>query len=70
MPGSNPDLSAIVPQAVDEAQRGGLRLLRPRGRVDPTSLADYRAAGGYEGLQPRPSRWVPRRSSRRSPRPA
>ena len=49
-PGSNPDLSAIVPQAVDESQRDGLRLLARVDRVDPTSLADYRASGGYEGL--------------------
>ena len=50
MPGSNPDLSAIVPQAVDDDRRESLRLLGRVGRVDPTSLADYRASGGYEGL--------------------
>ncbi|HEX7472323.1 MAG TPA: NAD(P)H-dependent oxidoreductase subunit E [Candidatus Limnocylindrales bacterium] len=50
MPGSNPDLRAIVPQAVDDALRGGLRLLARVGRVDPTSLAGYRASGGYDGL--------------------
>jgi NADH-quinone oxidoreductase subunit F len=49
-PGSNPDIAAIVPQAVDEHQRAGLRLLGRVGRVDPTSLADYRASGGYQGL--------------------
>jgi NADH-quinone oxidoreductase subunit F len=49
-PGSNPDLRAIVPQAVDEDGRADLRLLTRIGRVDPTSLADYRASGGYEGL--------------------
>jgi NADH-quinone oxidoreductase subunit F len=50
MPGSNPDLRAIVPQAVDDDLRGGLRLLARVGRVDPASLADYRASGGYEAL--------------------
>jgi NADH-quinone oxidoreductase subunit F len=50
MPGSNPDLSAIVPQAADDDQHAALRLLARIGRVDPTSLADYRASGGYEGL--------------------
>ena len=35
-----------VPQAGDD----GLRLLTRVGRVDPTSLAEYRASGGYEAL--------------------
>ncbi len=50
MPGSNPDLRGIAPQTVDEGERAGLRLLGRVGRVDPTSLADYRASRGYEGL--------------------
>jgi NADH-quinone oxidoreductase subunit F len=49
-PGSNPDLATIVPQTADETARPGLRLLGRIGRVDPTSLADYRASGGYQGL--------------------
>ena len=39
-------LRRSMPQAGTE----GLRLLRRVGRVDPTSLADYRASGGYEAL--------------------
>jgi NADH-quinone oxidoreductase subunit F len=39
-------LRRSMPQVGDE----GLRLLRRVGRVDPTSLADYRASGGYEAL--------------------
>ena len=31
--------------------RDGLRLLRRVGVVDPTSLDDYRAHGGYEALR-------------------
>ncbi len=41
-----PPIASIVPQAGSE----GLRLLARVGRVDPTSLADYRASGGFEGL--------------------
>jgi NADH-quinone oxidoreductase subunit F len=40
-----------APQAWDPAARSGLRLLRRVGRVDPTSLDDYRAHGGYEALR-------------------
>jgi NADH-quinone oxidoreductase subunit F len=36
-----------VPQAGDD----GLRLLARAGRVDPTSLDDYRATGGYAALE-------------------
>ena len=46
---SSQRLTAIrtsVPQAGD----GGLRLLTRIGRVDPTSLSDYRAHGGYRAL--------------------
>jgi NADH-quinone oxidoreductase subunit F len=40
-----------APQTADEATRGGLRLLRRVGVVDPSSLDDYRAHGGYEALR-------------------
>ena len=39
----------VLPQAGDPA----LRLLRRVGRVDPTSLDDYRAHGGYAALRAR-----------------
>ena len=39
-------LRRSMPQAGDE----GLTLLRRVGRTDPTSLADYRATGGYEAI--------------------
>jgi NADH-quinone oxidoreductase subunit F len=55
---------ALVPQVVAEdaapeggpgagaaPDRSGLRLLRRVGRIDPTSLDAYRAAGGYEPLR-------------------
>ena len=38
-----------IPQVEDAV--AGLRLLRRMGRVDPASLDDYRAAGGYEALR-------------------
>jgi NADH-quinone oxidoreductase subunit F len=41
--------SPSAPQTQDE-RRSGLRLLRRVGSVDPASLADYRAAGGYRAL--------------------
>jgi NADH-quinone oxidoreductase subunit F len=40
------NLRRTMPQAGDP----GLTLLRRVGRVDPTSLDDYRASGGYEAL--------------------
>jgi NADH-quinone oxidoreductase subunit F len=40
---------AAVPQVADGDQ--SLVLLRRVGRVDPTSLDDYRASGGYEALR-------------------
>ncbi|HTC85963.1 MAG TPA: NAD(P)H-dependent oxidoreductase subunit E, partial [Candidatus Acidoferrum sp.] len=40
------EIRLSVPQAGDD----GLRLLARVGRVDPASLTDYRASGGYEGL--------------------
>ena len=41
--------SPSAPQTQD-ARRGGLRLLRRVGHVDPTSLDDYVANGGYQAL--------------------
>ena len=41
--------SVRIPQVEDGAQ--GLRLLRRIGRIDPTSLDDYQAAGGYDALR-------------------
>ncbi|MGZ5306319.1 MAG: NAD(P)H-dependent oxidoreductase subunit E, partial [Actinomycetota bacterium] len=40
-----------TPQTLDAAQRSGLRLLRRVGAVDPTSIDDYQAHGGYEALR-------------------
>jgi len=40
-----------VPQATTPGGRRGLRLLRRVGAIDPTSLDDYRAHGGYEALR-------------------
>jgi NADH-quinone oxidoreductase subunit F len=45
--GAEPDVRASVPQA----GAPGLRLLARVGVSDPTSLADYRAHGGYLALQ-------------------
>ncbi len=42
---------ASAPQTSDPQERGTLRLLRRVGVVDPTSLDDYRAHGGYEALR-------------------
>src|SRR3954452_8530858 len=42
-----PDLSVSVPQA----GQPGLKLLARVGRIDPTSLDDYRAAGGFLALR-------------------
>ncbi len=43
---SRPDAGGAIPQA----GQAGLRLLARVGRVDPTSLDDYRTAGGYRAL--------------------
>lgn len=43
--------AASAPQTADAAAREGLRLLRRVGLVDPRSLDDYRARGGYEALR-------------------
>jgi NADH-quinone oxidoreductase subunit F len=40
-----------IPQAEAPEGRASLRLLRRVGVVDPRSLDDYRAAGGYEALR-------------------
>jgi NADH-quinone oxidoreductase subunit F len=40
-----------APQAADAGSRDSLRLLRRAGVVDPTSIDDYRAHGGYEALR-------------------
>ena len=39
-----------APQTWDPATRADLRLLRRVGHVDPASIDDYRAGGGYEAL--------------------
>jgi NADH-quinone oxidoreductase subunit F len=52
-----PDSSVVcagadtAPQTWDPATRAGLRLLRRVGAVDPSSIDDYRAQGGYETLR-------------------
>jgi NADH-quinone oxidoreductase subunit F len=43
--------SESAPQTTSAAMREGLRLLRRVGAVDPRSLDDYRAHGGYEALR-------------------
>ncbi len=40
-----------TPQTTDPGARGELRLLRRVGVVNPTSLEEYRAHGGYEALR-------------------
>ncbi|MEZ0234164.1 MAG: NADH-ubiquinone oxidoreductase-F iron-sulfur binding region domain-containing protein [Actinomycetota bacterium] len=40
-----------VPQAGEAGSRENLRLLRRVGHVDPSSIDDYRAHGGYEALR-------------------
>ena len=40
-----------APQTWDAPGREGLRLLRRVGVVDPSSIDDYRAHGGYEALR-------------------
>ncbi len=47
---TDPDAPS-APQTWDEPGRAGLRLLRRVGRVDPASIDDYRAQGGYEALR-------------------
>jgi NADH-quinone oxidoreductase subunit F len=45
------EVAISVPQAADDAGRAGLRLLARVGRIDPTSLDEYRAAGGMLALR-------------------
>ncbi len=45
------EVAISVPQAADAAGRAGLRLLARVGRIDPTSLDEYRAAGGMLALR-------------------
>jgi len=40
-----------VPQTWSQTDRAGLRLLRRVGLVDPASIDDYRAHGGFEALR-------------------
>ena len=47
---TDPSVSS-APQTWTEADRTDLRLLRRVGVVHPTSIDDYRANGGYEGLR-------------------
>ncbi len=47
--GASGDVSRSVPQAAGD--RSGLRLLARVGAIDPLSLDDYRASGGYEALR-------------------
>jgi NADH-quinone oxidoreductase subunit F len=44
------DAAVSVPQAAQDGQ-SGLMLLRRAGRVDPASIDDYRAHGGYDALR-------------------
>jgi NADH-quinone oxidoreductase subunit F len=48
---SPPDPGASAPQTSDGSGRQGLRLLRRVGVVDPGSIDDYRAHGGFEALR-------------------
>jgi NADH-quinone oxidoreductase subunit F len=43
--------SESAPQTATPETRKGLRLLRRVGAIDPSSLDDYRAHGGYEALR-------------------
>jgi NADH-quinone oxidoreductase subunit F len=47
---TDPTVSS-APQTWSERERAGLRLLRRVGAVDPSSVDDYRANGGYEALR-------------------
>jgi NADH-quinone oxidoreductase subunit F len=42
---------AVLSRTWMRPEQGGVRLLRRVGAVDPTSLGDYRAHGGYEALR-------------------
>jgi NADH-quinone oxidoreductase subunit F len=43
--------SAVIEPRLPQFGEAGLRLLRRIGHVDPTSLDDYRAHGGYQALR-------------------
>ena len=43
--------AASAPQTWNDTDRAGLRLLRRVGIVDPASIDDYRAHGGFEALR-------------------
>jgi NADH-quinone oxidoreductase subunit F len=45
------DVPAPAPAGIPQQGEAGLRLLRRVGVVDPHSLHDYRARGGYDGLR-------------------
>ena len=49
-PAPTPERLAHLRRSMPQAGHEGLTLLRRVGRTDPTSLADYRATGGYEAL--------------------
>jgi NADH-quinone oxidoreductase subunit F len=42
---------SVVPQLEDDTARADLHLLRRVGHVDPSSLDEYRARGGFESLR-------------------
>lgn len=46
-----PERLAALRASVPQAGETGLRLLARVGRVDPCSLSDYRASGGYRALE-------------------
>ena len=48
---SEGDAGQVAPQTRKPAGREALRLLRRVGAVDPSSLEDYRAHGGYEAMR-------------------
>ncbi|MFI7382113.1 NADH-ubiquinone oxidoreductase-F iron-sulfur binding region domain-containing protein [Streptomyces sp. NPDC049813] len=51
LPGPLADATASAPPGIPQAGDPGLVLLKRVGRVDPASLDDYRAAGGYTALR-------------------
>ncbi len=50
-PGRRPERLAALRRFVPQAGDIGLRLLASVGRIDPTSLTDFRANGGYRALR-------------------
>lgn len=47
----SPERMAALRRSIPQAGEQGLRLLARVGRVDPTSLTDYLASGGYRALR-------------------